>query len=285
MLPGGLRRFVPCSIGANHCRLRHIGWEKCGHGLTSRPRESASDLFLNELLSLFRYPPQSGRALLNGTLPLRYCAVRFAHSTPTWRLPASGQVSRLVAAYPESAGDSGDPDLVCRVPLVSRSSPFRKRFRLNRKTPAHLVGMSAHSRSRVWKRLRQVGYSDLSMPDHTRRRCDHAIWDSAHEHDRVGVGWFPWNCAGPRLQVCTPFQLASAVGLHDYGAVDIHTLIESSEQQQQQQQQQNGSAKLGLGQTWSGQTWIWPRPSNIARLEIRSYAPTPSIDTTVASAS
>ena len=55
LLPDGLRRFVPCSIGANHCRLRHIGWEKCGHGLTSRPRESASELFLDELLSLFRY--------------------------------------------------------------------------------------------------------------------------------------------------------------------------------------------------------------------------------------
>ena len=88
MLPGGLRRFVPCSSGANHCRLRHIGWEKCGHGLTSGPRESASELFLNELLSLFRYPPKSGRALLSGTLPLRYCAARFAYSTPTWRLPA-----------------------------------------------------------------------------------------------------------------------------------------------------------------------------------------------------
>ena len=36
-LPGGLGRFVPCSIGANHCRLR---------SLTSRPRESASELFL-----------------------------------------------------------------------------------------------------------------------------------------------------------------------------------------------------------------------------------------------
>ena len=83
LLPGGLRRFVPCSIGANHCRLRHIGWEKCGHGLTSRPRESASELFLDELLSLFRYPSKSGRALLHGTLPLRYCAARFAYSTPT----------------------------------------------------------------------------------------------------------------------------------------------------------------------------------------------------------
>ena len=44
-LPFGLRRFVPCDIGVNHCRLRQIGWERCGHGLTSRPRESASEDF------------------------------------------------------------------------------------------------------------------------------------------------------------------------------------------------------------------------------------------------
>ena len=188
LLPGGLRGFVPCSIGANHCRHRHIGWEKCGHGLTSRPRESASELFLDELLSLFRYPSRSGRALLNGTLPLRYCAVRFAHSTPTWRLPGSGQVCRLVAAYPDSAGNCSGEVFAFRVPLVSKSNPVRKRFRLNRKTPAHLVGVLTHSRPRVWKRLRQVGFSDLSMPDHTRRRCDHAVWDSVYEHDRVGVG-------------------------------------------------------------------------------------------------
>ena len=30
---------------SNHCWLRHIGWEKCRHGLTSRPRESASEGF------------------------------------------------------------------------------------------------------------------------------------------------------------------------------------------------------------------------------------------------
>ena len=47
LLPGGLGRFVPCSVGANHCRLRHTGREKCGHGLTSRPQESASEPFLN----------------------------------------------------------------------------------------------------------------------------------------------------------------------------------------------------------------------------------------------
>ena len=103
-----LRRFVPCSIGANRSRLRHIDWENCGHGLTSRPRESASELFLKELLSLFRYPPKSGRALLSGTIPLRYCAARFAYSTPTWRLPVSGHVDRLIPARSDAAGDRAD---------------------------------------------------------------------------------------------------------------------------------------------------------------------------------
>ena len=86
LLPGGLGRFVPCSIGATHCRLRHVGWEKCGHGLTFRPRESSSEPFLDELLGFFRYPLGSGRALLAGTLPLRYCAARFACKTPLARV-------------------------------------------------------------------------------------------------------------------------------------------------------------------------------------------------------
>ena len=80
---------MPCSIGANHCRLRHI---RC----TSRPRETASEVFLNELLVLFQYPPRSAPALLGGALPLRNCAARFACNMPAWRLPAGGQVARLV---------------------------------------------------------------------------------------------------------------------------------------------------------------------------------------------
>ena len=104
MLPGGLGRFVPCSIGANHCRLRHIGWERCGHGLTSRPRESASEGFLDQLLLLFQYPPKSSRALLDGTRPLRYCSARFARRVPTWSLPMLGHVAALVGVG--SAADS-----------------------------------------------------------------------------------------------------------------------------------------------------------------------------------
>ena len=158
LLPGGLRRFVPCYVGASLCGLRQIGWERCGHGLTSRPRESASELFLDELLGLFRYPPRSGRALLTGALHLRYCAARFAYSTPTWRLPASGHVGRIVVAHSDAAGDRGDEVLGLGIHQVSGSDPVSERFRLNRKTPAHLVGISAQSRPRVWKRLRHVGF-------------------------------------------------------------------------------------------------------------------------------
>ena len=95
-LLGGLGRFFPCGIGSNHCRVRLIVWEKSGTGLTSRPRETSNVAFLDELLVLIGYPPSSGSALLEGTLPLRYCVTRFAHKVPTWKLLASGGVADLV---------------------------------------------------------------------------------------------------------------------------------------------------------------------------------------------
>ena len=66
LLPGGLGRFLPGGIGANHCRLRHIGWSKSCHGLTSRPRETSSVWFLDELLVLFGYSAASGADCLLG---------------------------------------------------------------------------------------------------------------------------------------------------------------------------------------------------------------------------
>ena len=39
-LPGGLGRFLPCGLGSHMSRLRHLGWNQCSHGLTSRPSES-----------------------------------------------------------------------------------------------------------------------------------------------------------------------------------------------------------------------------------------------------
>ena len=188
MLPGGLGRFVPCSIGANHCRLRHIGWEKCGHGLTSRPRESASELFLNDLLGLFRYPPGSGRALLAGTLPLRFNAARLACRTTTWRLPVSGHVVDLVTANVDAVREAFVDGAAQEVLWVGGSGPGRKRIRLNRKTPAHLVVSMVQSGPRVWKRLRHVGHFSVSIPDHKRRRGDHDVGGYDPAQIRIGVG-------------------------------------------------------------------------------------------------
>ena len=142
LLPGGLGRFLPGRIGANHCRLRHIGWEKCSHGLTSRPRETSSVWFLDELLVLFGYPSASGASLLAGTLPLRFFSESFACRVPTWRLPEGGNVPSFLAsrglvwggpnALSTALGRAG-------VYLGSGSGGGAKRVRLYRKTPAHLA--------------------------------------------------------------------------------------------------------------------------------------------------
>ena len=73
------------------------GWEKCGHGLTSRPRRVPLEAFLDQLLLLFQSPPRSSGALHAGTLPLRYCSTGFACRTPFGGLPVPGHVAGLVA--------------------------------------------------------------------------------------------------------------------------------------------------------------------------------------------
>ena len=141
MLPGGLGRFLPGDIGANHGRLRHIGWEKCSHGLTSRPRETSSVWFLDELVVLFGYPAASGADLLAGTLPLRYYSESFARRIPTWRLPESGNVASFLASVelvrggPSALSAAFGCAGVC---LARGSGGGVKRVRQYRKTPAHL---------------------------------------------------------------------------------------------------------------------------------------------------
>ena len=71
-------------------------WERCGHGLTSRPQESAPEDFSNRLLILFGCPSGSAAALLAGVLPLRYCSARLACRFPNWKLPDKGHVCELV---------------------------------------------------------------------------------------------------------------------------------------------------------------------------------------------
>ena len=45
-LPGGMGRFLPRGVGSHVSRLRHLGWNQCSRGLTSRPLESCHHLCL-----------------------------------------------------------------------------------------------------------------------------------------------------------------------------------------------------------------------------------------------
>ena len=183
-LPGGIGRFIPCDIGATHCRLRHIGWEKCGHGLISRSREAASERFVNEpLLLLLRYPPRSAAALLEGTLPLRCCPVRLLVGFPlgafllfftllTLSLKGVRRVGIMRVEHGAPAGmpgfDGGDG-----VDWISGPGGDVERVRLNRKTPAPLVRRGIweiQSRPRVWKRLRVLDHSCRYHADAKARR-------------------------------------------------------------------------------------------------------------------
>ena len=89
-LLGGLGRFIPCRIGADHCRLRGLRWEQYGHGLTSGPRQVAEVGFLDDLLVLFGYPTHSGAELVAGTLRFRFCQVSVPVKNPAWSVCHGG---------------------------------------------------------------------------------------------------------------------------------------------------------------------------------------------------
>ena len=89
-LPGGLGRFLPCSLGSHMSRLRHVGWNQCSHGLDSRPLESCHHQCLKAVCGLLGYPQGSALELLDGTLKLRQCTDLFTNSLPPWSLPRVG---------------------------------------------------------------------------------------------------------------------------------------------------------------------------------------------------
>ena len=66
-LPGGLGRFLPCSLGSHMSRLRHLGWNQCSHGLSSRPLESFHHQCLKAVCSVLEYPSGAAAELLDGT--------------------------------------------------------------------------------------------------------------------------------------------------------------------------------------------------------------------------
>ena len=131
---------------------------------------------------LFHCPPRSFGALLAGSLALRHCSSRFAFGTPFWVLPVPGHVVGLITVEDQAAQVGG-------AEVARRVSGFGgKRFRLNRKTPAHLVGHYVHALPRVWKRLHCFGYPGDSDVDCKRMRCNQHGDDGSPIFPKTGVG-------------------------------------------------------------------------------------------------
>ena len=180
-LPGGLARFLPCSIGAHHCRLRHLGWEKCGHGLTSRPRETSDPGFLDSLLEVFGYPSRSGGVLLAGELPLRYYSGNFALRKPCWRLPEGCGVHALITAGGFRAGEDRMIPGGC---WTRGAGGIWKRVRLTKKTTSSLIRRHGELHVRHGKRWKRLHVSAEVL----------GFWDCSHKRGRLSLqnfGGFP----------------------------------------------------------------------------------------------
>ena len=89
-LPGGLGRFLPCGLGSHMSRLRHLDWNQCSHGLSSRPLESCHHQCFKAVCGFLGYPKGSALELLDGILKLRHCTEGFTMRCHPWSLPREG---------------------------------------------------------------------------------------------------------------------------------------------------------------------------------------------------
>ena len=158
-LPGGFARFIPCQSSAHYARLVHVGWTQCGHGLSSRPRESCDILLMHPLLSFFGYPDGAASELHHGKLKLRYISTPFSRRTPTW--PLTSSTSRRYVDEP-----GGLPGFHV---LVSDSNVLRpvKRFRISEKSTAVKRARSTDGTLPTPKRWKGLHVRDLSLQGKT----------------------------------------------------------------------------------------------------------------------
>ena len=179
-LPGGLGRFLPCQVGTHLSRLRHLGWNQCSHGLTSRPLESSHHRCLSAVCGVLGYPKGSAAELLDGTLKLRCCVTPFSNRFPTWSLPpvGNGRDRSFGVATGHSVGEGGS--------MVKRVRPTRK-TRLS--VPTVSIPNQGHSTPRRWKRLRPP----LPPKEWGVRLACLAIFFLDLELGEVFAPWDAWN--------------------------------------------------------------------------------------------
>ena len=130
-LPGGLARFIPCQPSAHYARLSHLGWERYGHGLSSRPRESCDHQFLTLLLDFFGYPDGAATEFFYGTLKLRYSSTPFSKKCPSLPVSDLSGHSPVVGPGPGPSVHFPDHDPVFERPakrlrITGKSSALRR---------------------------------------------------------------------------------------------------------------------------------------------------------------
>ena len=144
-LPGGLGRFLPCSLGSHMSRLRHLGWNQCSQGLTSRPSEPCHHQCLKAVCDVLGYPKGSGSELLDCTLELRNCTTIFTTRFPPWSVPRVGNGSgKRQVGTPGHLSDLGG-NMGKRVRLTKKTRPG---------TSSHVNPDPGHPTPRRWERLR-----------------------------------------------------------------------------------------------------------------------------------
>ena len=209
-LPGGLGRFMPCSLGSHLSRSRHVGWNQCSHGLDSRPLESCHHQCLKALCGVLGYPKGSALELLDGTLKLRYCTDLFTNRFPPWSLPRVGN-------------GVGKRHVITPGHLLDAGGNMGKRVRLTRKTrpgaSSDIIPDPGHPTPRRWKRLRPPSSAgeggggcasqSFSSPWGWVNFCTGEAWNLPSEG--TGLGGFPAGQSSRRDQ-CNgtgPFKLVA----------------------------------------------------------------------------
>ena len=144
-LPGGLCRFLPCNLGSHLSRLRHVGWNQCSHGLSSRPLESCHHQCLKAVRGVLGCPKGSALELLDGTLKLRRCTDLFTIRFLPWSSPRVGY-------------GGGNRQFVTTGHFPDAGGYLGKRVRHTRKTRPGVISYCnpdpGHPTPRRWKRLR-----------------------------------------------------------------------------------------------------------------------------------
>ena len=129
-----------------------MGWGQCGHGLSSRPRESCDLHILTPLLDFFGCPVGAATELFSGTLKLRYSSSPSSRKFPSWPVPDLSGRHPVVGSGPGPSFHVLDRD-----PVMERPA---KRFRITGKSSAvsrALVSGGDLPTLKRWKRLLPQG--------------------------------------------------------------------------------------------------------------------------------